>query len=360
MADNSTKTPTDDELTMTDKDSDLEFLSDGGKVQQRFEIVSESQETRRDRFRELFRQYVAVPFGIMWQDWRARVGLTIVTFYVLVGIFGPILIEESAMGEGEPLIQPFQTMEFPLGTDRTGHDLLKQTVHSTRPVLLLMFSGGLFSVTVGTFMGTLAGYKGGALDTVLNTITDTFINIPGLPLVIVLSVILEPTNPVIVGVYLAIALWAGLARSIRSQVLTLRRESFIEAAETMGVPTLRIIRKEMLPHLAPYIVINFVNGARIVLFSAVALYFLGVLPFEENNWGVTMNLAYQNGAHYRPEALHWLLVPTIATLGISVGVVLIAQSLDRVFNPRARADSESDEETEADAATTTTASMGGR
>lgn len=350
---------TEQSATTDDGESDLDFLSDGGTTQQ-FEVVSETKESPRERYEKRLRRYVYVPLAIMWKDWRARIGLTIVTFYVAVGLFGPLLLEESLMGEGEPLIRPFQTMEFPLGTDRTGHDLLKQTVHSTRPVLLIMASGGLFTVIVGTFMGTVAGYKGGTIDTVLNTITDTFINIPGLPLVIVLSVIIEPTNPVVVGIFLAIALWAGLARAIRSQILTLRRESFVEASQTMGVPTFRLIRKEMLPHLAPYIVINFVNAARIVLFSAVALYFLGVLPFEENNWGVTMNLAYQNGAHYRPEALHWLLVPVVAILGISVGMVLLAQSLDRVFNPRARAKSDDEEgETETETPTTTT-TMGGR
>lgn len=350
-----------DDTATADESTDEKYariISDGGEMPA-FESVAETRETQRDRYRRKLDTYIYTPLAIMWDDWRARVALAIIGTYIFVGAFGPMLIEPAQMGEGQPLVSPFQSWEFPLGTDRTGHDLLAMTVYSTRPVLLMMASGALFTVTIGTIVGTLAGYKGGALDTVLSTVTDTFINIPGLPLVIVLSVIVEPTNPMVVGIFLSIALWAGLARSIRSQLLTLRRESFIEASQALGVPTSRVIYKEMLPHLMPYIVINFVNAARIVVFSAVALYFLGVLPFEDNNWGVVMNLAYENGAHYRPQALHWLLVPVGAIVFLSIGLVLLAQSLDRVFNPRARARA-GDEDVEDETASVTTTMTGGR
>ena len=69
----------------------------------------------------------------------------------------------------------------------------------------------------------------------------------------------------------------------------------------------------------------------------IMLFFIGVLPFSDPNWGVTMNLAYQFGAHYRPQAMHWLIVPIVAIVGLSMGMILLSQSLDRVFNPRVRA-----------------------
>lgn len=335
-----------------------EFLySDGGEVPA-FESVAEQAETRNDKYKRKLESYIFTPLAIMWNDWRARVGLFIIGTYILVGAFGPMLLEPAQMGKGEPVISPFTTWEFPLGTDRIGQDMLTMVVYSTRPILLMMGSGAVFTVTLGTVIGMISGYKGGALDTVLSTVTDTFINIPGLPLVIVLSVVIEPKNPIVVGIFLSVALWAGLARSIRAQVLTLRRESFIEASQALGVPTSRVIYKEMLPHLMPYIVINFVNAARIVIFSAVALYFLGVLPFEDSNWGVVMNQAYEHGAYYRPDMLHWLLVPVFAIVFLAVGLVLLAQSLDRVFNPRARARSD-DEEIEGET-TVSTAMTGGR
>ncbi|MEY7848382.1 ABC transporter permease [Natrarchaeobius sp. A-rgal3] len=316
---------------------DRSTATDGGTTRSPFEAISDVEETRRDRYRKRYETYVYAPLSIIWDDWRARIGIAIIAFYVLVGTLGVYLIEPTSNLDGSAFIQPFETWEHPLGTDRMGRDLLADAVHSTRPMLIMMISGGLFTVSLGTAIGAVAGYKGGITDTVLNSITDVFINIPGLPLVIVLSVMFEPRHPVMVGILLSVAAWAGLARAIRSQVLTIRMESFTESARAMDIPTSRIIRKDVLPHLMPYLVINLMNAIRNIIFSAVGLYFLGVLPFEDQNWGITLYAAYDQGAHYRPGAIHWLLIPMVAIIGISIGLILLGQSLDRVFNPRVRA-----------------------
>lgn len=169
------------------------------------------------------------------------------------------------------------------------------------------------------------------------SLTDILMTIPGLPLVIVLAVILEPDEPWMVGIILTINAWAGLARAIRSQVLTLRNESFVEASRLMGISTPTIIAKDIVPGLMPYITVNFVNSARGVIFSSVGLYFLGILPFTNLNWGVMMNLAYSTGgALYSVDVLHWLLIPMITIIILSLGLILFAQGTDRIFNPRVR------------------------
>lgn len=310
---------------------------DGGQVQSPFQITAEIEETRTDRYRKLYDLYIRAPFSIMRQDPRALVGLLILAIYVFTGTVLARIVEPTRTGDGPGLVGPFETWDHPFGTDQFGNDLFAQTVHSTEPILIMMVAGGLFTVTMGMFFGMVAGYKGGTVDTVLSTITDIFINIPGLPLIIVLSVLLEPRHPAVVGILLSVATWAGLARSIRSQVLTLRNEAFTEVARAMDIPTGTILRRELLPHLASYIVINLTNAARYVIFAAVALYYLGVLPFSDTNWGIMLNQAYASGAMYRPAAVHWLLIPMVAIAGISVSTVLLAQSLDRVFNPRVRA-----------------------
>ena len=302
-----------------------------------FLISSDIEETRQERWKKLYRVYVATPFSIIKSDWRAVFGLTVLSIYVVLAVYSVFFVEPTTVGDGAVFVQPFQTMEHPFGTDIVGRDLFAMTLHSIIPILQMITAGGLFVVIVGTFFGVTAGYTGGSIDTTLSTITDTFINLPGLPLVIVLAVIFEPTNPYLVGILLSVAAWAGLARALRSQVLTLRAESFTEASRAMGIPKYSIMIKDILPHLAPYLVINLMNAARRVIFAAVGLYFLGVFPVEDLNWGVVLNQAYQNGAHYRPAAAHWLLVPMIAIIFISVALVLLGQSLDRVFNPRVRA-----------------------
>ncbi|MFC7196429.1 ABC transporter permease [Halosimplex aquaticum] len=201
----------------------------------------------------------------------------------------------------------------------------------------MMAAGGLFTVSMGTLFGTVSGYKGGTVDVVLSTITDIFINIPGLPLVIVLAAIIQPENPYVLGLLLTVAAWAGLARAIRSQVLSIRTEAFTEASRTIGVPQQKIILRDVLPHLLPYITVNLVQAMRNVLFGAVGLYFIGVLPITDPNWGTILNTAYSNNAHLRPNVIHWLLIPTAVIVVLSIGMILLSQSLDRVFNPRVRA-----------------------
>lgn len=324
---------------MSERPDDLgeALRSDGSGMSTPFRTTAEVEETRGDRYRKRFDAYVTTPLSILRDDWRAIVGVSIVSVYLFMAVVLAPLIEPTETAEGPQYVQPFTTWEFPLGTDQLGQDLFAQVVHSTGPLLIMMFSGATFTVVLGLSFGLLSGYKGGAFDTVLSSVTDVFINLPGLPLIIVLSLLLEPENPVVIGVLLSVAAWAGLARSIRSQVLTLRTESFVEALRAMDISTPAILTKEILPHLMPYVVVNFVNSARNILFSVVALYYLGVLPFSNTNWGIMLNQAYNAGAVYRPQAVHWLLLPMIAVAGISVGLILIAQSLDRVFNPRVRA-----------------------
>lgn len=330
-----------DRYDMTSDSADSphrEKSTDGGSVTSPFEVVSKDPETRRDRLRKYYDAYIYAPIAIVWRDWRARIGFTIVLAYILMGTVGTMIVEPTTVTEGPALVQPFETMKYPLGTDDMGRDLFAQVVHSTEQILKMITSGALFTVTVGTVVGGLAGYKGGTTDTVLSSITDVFINIPGFPLVMVLALLLPiGGDPFVIGILLCTASWGGLARSIRSQVLTLREESFVEAARAMGIPSHEIVFKEIIPHLMPFVVINLTNAARRVIFEAAALYYLGILPFRDLNWGVTLNLAYTAGAHYRPEALHWFLVPMVAIVFISIGLILLGQSLDRVFNPRVRA-----------------------
>jgi peptide/nickel transport system permease protein len=332
--------------------------ADGGSVgvESPFEVVSSVEETRLDKLRKLYDSYVRAPFFIVWTDWRARIGFTIVFTYLLMGIVGPLVVEPTEVGEAGALAKPFQNWEYPLGTDNMGRDLFSQVVFSTTEILKMVFAGALATVGVGTMVGAVAGYKGGWVDTVLSSVTDIFINLPGFPTVMVLALLLPiGSNPYTVGLLLSIAAWGGLARAIRSQMLTLRGESFVEASRAMGIPSRDIVFKEIVPHLMPFVVINLTNAARRVIFSAVGLYYLGILPFENLNWGITLNQAYGAGAHYRPGALHWFLTPMIAIVVFSVGLILLGQSLDRVFNPRVRArhekrsgdmapDGESDEE----------------
>lgn len=302
------------------------------------ENVEGATESRRERYRRLYDELVVAPLRVLWSDWRARFGLTVVALYVLMGTIGVVLIEPPQLNAGPRYVAPFTTWRFPLGTDSLGQGIFAQIVHATPAMLQMILAGAVFGTSVGTGVGILAGYKGGRVDQVLMWCTDVMLTIPGLPLVIVLAAFLAPRNPFVVGIVLTINDWSGLARTVRSQVLTIREESYVEASRTMGIGTGTILTKDVLPNLMPYVSVNFVGMARSVIFASVGLYFLGILPFSTLNWGVMMNLAYNTGgALYTWDTAHWLFFPMLAIVLLSLALILLAQGADRVFNPRIRA-----------------------
>ncbi len=291
----------------------------------------------RDRLHEGFVLRIYEPAIIAWSDRRTQTGLLIVLVYLsmaLVDLLG--LWRDASTSQAPRMLGAFQNWSYPLGTTQSGVDVLALIIDSTPFILQMVLAGGVWATGVAVIAGTISGYKGGLTDSVITAISDFFMSIPGLPLVIVLGITLEPESPLVLGVILTINYWAGLGRSIRSQVLSIRNESYVEAARAMGTSTVRIIRKDILPNLMPYVLVNFVFAARYTIFAAVALYFLGVLPYTGQNWGITLNYAYNQGALFGLEAIHWLLAPIIAIVGLACGLILLSQGMDRIFNPRVR------------------------
>lgn len=319
-----------EEIQLDGEDLTLEDLDLG-------ESIEKTTENRWHRYWRLLDEYVRAPFLILWSDWRSRVGILILLLYILMGTVGTVLMEVPYNNQAELYLTPFENMQYPLGTDSRGQDLLGLIVHATPDMLIMITAGSVFSTILAAVVGTVAGYKGGAFDRILMVITDAMIAIPGLALVIVLAALFEPRNPAVVGIILSSHVWAGLARSLRSQVLTLREDAYVEASRIMGISTPAIVGKDILPNLMPYILINFVNSARNVIFNSVGLYFLGVLPYTNLNWGVILDQAYNSPALHSLELMYYIFVPLITVVLISFGLILLSQGFDRIFNPRIRA-----------------------
>lgn len=297
---------------------------------------TESQ-TKLSRYYESVYESIYVPFLIVWSDWRGRLGLSIIVAYLLMGtvalrLLAPPVYEQGARGENI-----FQSAEFPLGTDPSGISLFSQIVYSTPEMLLMVGGGAFFATGVATVVGLVSGYKGGTVDRVLMTITDIAMTIPGLPLVVVIAAITRPENAIIVGIILSINAWAGLARTLRSQALVLRQESYIEASRLMDLRLSKIVTKDILPNVMPYIAVNFMNAGRRVIFSAVGLYYLGILPYRRANWGTLLNDAFRSGNIWDPQIAYWFYIPLLVIIMFSLGLILLSQAMDAVFNPRLRA-----------------------
>jgi len=280
------------------------------------------------------------PARIALTDIRMVTSLVIISFFIFVGTIGTSLIDEAVLLEGPILQAPFVSMEYPLGTDGRGRGMLAQIVHATPPMLKMILSGGLLSVVIGTMLGSTAGYVGGYPDKIAMIITDTVLTIPGLALVVVLSSVWFPENPYLVGLILGIDNWLGLSRTLRSQVLSIRGQSYTGASRAMGRSRLTILRKDVITIPLPYILINFAKSSRRIIFESVALYYLGILPWTQQNWGTILQTAYNNMSLVDSSQYHWALIPMITIIFISMALILFAQGLDRVFNVRLRAKNE--------------------
>jgi len=306
-------------------------------VDWRSEGDSSADVTRKERLKEVYDEQVRTPALVAWSDWRTRFGLLIIGVYVLMALVAVLgLWREPSTSQAPRYLTLFENMSYPLGTTASGTDLMALIVHSTPSILIMITAGAVWATAIAVIIGTVAGYKGGSVDRGLMSFSDLVMAIPGLPLVIILAVTFSPENPILLGIVINISYWAGLGRSLRSQVLTIRENNYVEASRTMGVSTPRIIAKDIVPNLMPYVTVNFVFAARYVMFASVGLYFLGVLPYSTQNWGVTLNFAYSGGALFSWSAAHWLLAPMLAIMGLSLGLILLGQGLDRVFNPRVR------------------------
>lgn len=308
--------------------------------------------SRSARYRQLFDEYIRAPVKIVWSDWRSVTGVSILACFVALGMiawvsgseWGPlagiVIIDKSStlIGAEPTFVPPFETMAHPLGTDAAGRDLLALIVYATPAMLKMLFAGAVFATVLGTIIGTVSGYrKGTAVDRILMTASDIAMTIPGLPLIMVLAVTIEPENPYLVGLLLTITSWAGLARTLRAEVLTLREEEYVEASQMIGLSTRSTVLRDIIPNLMPFVLVSFVSAGRRVIFGSVGLYFLGILPFSNLNWGVIINQAYTNSALIILNRLYWLLIPMTTVMLLSLGLILVAQGMDRLFNPRIRA-----------------------
>lgn len=303
-----------------------------------FETTASYRQSRLDYGQEQFAKWVGRPMTILWDDYRGRFGILVLLFYIGLGTVGTVLVGEPSTMQASPYLSPLEDPRFLLGTDGLGQDLFALMVHATPDMFKMIIGGALFGTTASVVFGLVSGYYGGTIDKAIMTFTDTLASIPGLPLIIVVSMIVQPESAFLVGVIVNIQGWAGGARGLRAQVIPLANKAHVEATRAMGIPTSDLLVKDIMSHLLPLIFIGMLGGATRVIVASSALYFLGILPFATQNWGITLNYAYEAGAPlWSLSAAHWLIVPVVTITLLNLGFTLLAQATDQVFNPRVRA-----------------------
>ena len=224
--------------------------------------------------------------------WPPLIPLVIVVGLVLCALLAPVLSPHSPLDGslGDRLAPPIG-MEGTkpghwLGTDRHGRDTLSRLVYGARISLSVSVVGIVLTGTLGTFIGLLAGFLGGWVDTLLMRIVDISLSLPGILIAVLLSVVFEPSfgNVIIVVVFL---LWPSYARLVRGETLSLKHQEFVALARIAGCSNLTIMFRHIVPNLIPSILVLATLHVGYVIVLEAALSFLGVgLPPPTPSWGV--------------------------------------------------------------------------
>ena len=167
-------------------------------------------------------------------------GLAILTFFVLVAIFGPLFFPQDPNAFSQDVLQPPSAAHL-LGTTQTGQDVLTQVVVGTRISLFMGFAIGIMTMIISIIIGLSAGYFGGLIDEALSLFTNIFLVLPTLPLAILLAAFSVYRGSLTIVFVLTVTGWSWGARVLRAQTLSMRTREYVDAARAGGEPVLHII-----------------------------------------------------------------------------------------------------------------------
>ncbi|MGO1974358.1 MAG: dipeptide/oligopeptide/nickel ABC transporter permease/ATP-binding protein [Propionibacteriaceae bacterium] len=268
------------------------------------------------------------------QSGKVRVGAVIVLLFTLIAVFSPLLTSYEPGVSGPDVLQPPSGAHW-FGTTQTGQDVFAQFVYGSRVSLGVGIFAGVVSQVVSIIIGVIGGYVRGVLDDLLYVLTAVFLVVPGMPLLIVLTGYLPSRGMVSVAIVIAITSWAGSARVLRAQTMSLRRRDFIEAARATGESRLRIMLSEVIPNALPLIASGFLFSVIAAVLSEAGLSFLGLGSLTTTSWGSMLYFA-QSAQAFLVGAWWWFVPPGLAIAVIGAGLALINFGIDEYANPRLR------------------------
>ena len=265
---------------------------------------------------------------------RLIIGSSIFFFYVVLAVIGPLLYPVDPRKPTFEHLQP-PSLQHPLGTDILGRDLFAQLIHGTYYSLKIGFMAAILTSILGIMIGGVGGYFGGVIDDLLTLITNIFLCVPTIALLIILAAYFRVRSEWIVILLLGITTWPSMARSIRSQILSLKVREFVDTAKLCGMSSLKILFREVLPNMLAYIVMYFILNIAIAIVSEAGLSAIGLGPTEIISLGMILRWAIVWEA-VRYGAWWWFIPPGLSITLISLSLLMINDALDKLYNPRAR------------------------
>ncbi len=262
---------------------------------------------------------------------RFQVSLIVIVSFVAIGVIGPYMTPDPydfVTYRAEP-----PSEEYRLGTDTLGRDVLARLVVGIRDSILLGAVAGMLSLLIIILTGGLGGFVGGVLDDVLNLNSNVFLVIPTLPILIILSLLLEHRSIFLVAGIISLTSWAGGARAMRAQVLSLKRRRFVDLARITGIGNLSILFKEILPNMLSYVFVSFCGAVGGAMIAEAGISLLGLGPSTTITLGLMLYEALATGALLGGR--WWLFLPPGILLTVfPAALVIMGSAIDATFNPK--------------------------
>jgi peptide/nickel transport system permease protein len=275
--------------------------------------------------------------GLVWQAVRRRpsavVGALLLLLVLLGAVLAPVLAPYGLHEQAGPVFG-HPSWSHPLGLDDGGIDIVTLLMWGARTSLVVGFAATFVSMVIGGTVGVAAGYFGGKVDTVLMRITDYFLVIPDVPLMIVVAAIWGPSLFHIV-IVIGILLWTSTARVIRAQVKSVRERVYVKRARALGAGHARIVFRHVLPQVAPLLIANTVLTIAVAIFDETALSFLGLGDPSRISLGKMIENAFQRAAI--STGAWWAIIPPGALVAVIIlSCSLVGGAIEDVLNPRLR------------------------
>ena len=275
--------------------------------------------------------------GIVWETIKGRpsaaVGAVVLLLVALAAVLAPVLAPYDLHKQVGPVFgRPSRS--HPLGLDDGGIDMVTLLMWGARISLVVGFAATFVSMVIGGTIGVAAGYFGGKVDTILMRITDYFLVIPDVPLMIIVAAIWGPSLFHIV-IVIGILLWTSTARVIRAQVKSVRERVYVKRARSLGASHTRVVFRHVLPQVAPLLIANTVLTIAVAIFDETALSFLGLGDPSRISLGKVIENAFQRAAI--STGAWWAIVPPGALVAVIIlACSLLGGALEDALNPRLR------------------------
>lgn len=273
-------------------------------------------------------------FTTVKRNRTGQIGFILLSMIIAVALLAPLLSPYDPYQRVAPPFQPPSAAHL-LGTNDIGQDICSELIWGARISLGIGFFAAAIAITLGIIIGILSGYYRRLLDTVLMRFVDVVLVIPFLPLMILLAAYLGPqlSNIIIV---IGILTWAGPARVIRAQVLSLREFGYVLAARSLGSTDTKIMLRHILPGILPIALAQFIRAVSSVILIESSLAFLGLGDPTAKSWGTILYYAQARGAFLTGAWIWWILPPGIMITFTVLAFALTGYTLEEILNPRLR------------------------